>query len=268
MSRNGKGSSTDQAPFMEEWKARRERMRLRSSSSSSSISLSVNRSVDHSVSYHEVDHQTHQKQEQIKELSGKSTEAPSKSQAHDDMENKLHDSTSSKINAKKGNPQKKHLTQIEKRKLREKRRPTGVANITPVEDNEDSELNEEININNQELSRPQGICSVSKMINKQRVSFFRHENMDSHNNAQIQEERENSQNVRQCRLKELQKAVEVKQQDNHKLSTELSDKEQTVLQLQKDMNNLTQKLQIAEDENKTLKDENQMLLKMMGQLSS
>ncbi|KAM4617883.1 uncharacterized protein O3C94_021761 [Discoglossus pictus] len=271
MSRDAKVNSTEQVPFLEEWKARRERMRLRSSSSSSSSSLVVTRSIDHSVSHHEVDVHTQplavtKRQEKEKERgSVKATESTIKTQSHVDLETKVQDSEAMKPKEKKGSTQKKHRTQIEKRKLREKRRPTGVANVPPMEDpDEDQEHNDVkeghidhgTGVLNQELRKTQGNYAI------------RRTDMDSHNTTQDQENNENSEKARQSWLEELQKAVKGKRQDNHKLSTQLTDQEGTLLQLQKDMKTLTQRLRRAEDENKMLKDENQMLMKVMGQLSS
>ncbi|KAM3918280.1 PRKC apoptosis WT1 regulator protein-like [Leptodactylus fuscus] len=255
MSRDMKGNNTEQAPFMEEWKARRERMRLRSSSS-----LVGSRSVEIQVQQ-EVERQTQSWSSHI----GQACEpdaTSSKVQPAGALDVEAHDPVTSKTKEKKGSPQKKHRTQIEKRKLREKRRPTGIVNLIQTGDpneNEDINANEENKeqetvVQSQELWISDGTCT--------------NRNSEIHFNAPTTENRDGSLKARQSRMEELQKAVRGKRQDNHRLTSELSDKEGSLLLLHKEMKTLTQKMSRAEDENKRLKEENQMLLKMMGQLDS
>ncbi|MEE6523192.1 hypothetical protein FKM82_021959 [Ascaphus truei] len=87
------------------------------------------------------------------------------------------------------------------------------------------------------------------------------------NPGQAPDKKESNQKARQSWLEDLQKAVRAKRQDNHRLGAQLSDRDRALLQLQKEVKTLTQRLRRAEDENKRLKEENQMLLKLMGQLS-
>ncbi|XP_069596556.1 PRKC apoptosis WT1 regulator protein-like isoform X1 [Ranitomeya imitator] len=253
MSKDKKGNSTEQVPFMEEWKARRERMRLRSSSS-----LAGSRSVDIQVQQ-EVELQTQTWSSHIGKASDTAV-ASSKVQSPGALDVEAHDPVTSKTKEKKGSTQKKHRTQIEKRKLREKRRPTGIVNlIQTVDPNENEEYANQENkeqepvIQSQDLWTSDGICT--------------NRNLEIPSNASTSESRDGSLKDRQSWMEELQKAVRGKRQDNQKLTTQLNDKEGSLLLLQKEIKTLTQKKQSAEDENKKLKDENHMLLKMMGQLS-
>ncbi|XP_063293382.1 PRKC apoptosis WT1 regulator protein-like [Pelobates fuscus] len=263
MSRETRSSTSEPVPFLEEWKARRERMRLRSSSSS----ISVNRSIDSSQSHQEGDPQARNntlldKQGKSRDLAGgRSTETTTKLQSHGEAEPDTSESSALKTKEKKGSTQKKHRTQIEKRKLREKRRPTGVANILPLEDPDEHQDHADTKEGNREKdTTPDQDQRTTQVTCPNRT--------DTDINVPSQEDRENANMSRQSWMEELQKAVIVKRQDNHKLNAELSDKDGALQFLQKEIKTVTQKMQRAEDENKRLKDENQMLLKLMGQLAS
>ncbi|KAM8939182.1 PRKC apoptosis WT1 regulator protein-like [Pelodytes ibericus] len=261
MSRDTKSSSTEPVPFLEEWRARRERMRLRSSSSS----LFGSRSIE-SQSRQEEDPEARPqallaKQEQGREVSAvKSTEATSNIQSHGKKEPEVKDPADLKNKEKKGSTQKKHRTQIEKRKLREKRRPTGLVNVSPLEDPDENQEHSDVNEGHkpqhgadQEMRKSQGI----------------HTNRtDTGPSAPPQDNRDNGSKMRQSWMEELQEAVRGQRQDNHRLSSQLSDTEGALLVLQKEMTTVSQRMHLAQDENKRLKEENQMLLKMMGQLAS
>ncbi|XP_077316940.1 PRKC apoptosis WT1 regulator protein-like [Lithobates pipiens] len=261
MSRDARCSSSDQVPFMEEWKARRERIRLRSSSSSfgsKSIDIQAQQEGDlQSKSW-----ALHSAQDHDKDMGGiKATTSSFKIQALVTAEVESHEPVTSKTKEKKGSPQKKHRTQIEKRKLREKRRPTGVVNMFPSEDpdeNEDVKENEErkeqeVVIQSQDLRISEGTCA---------------ERTDVHSLGSAPDSRDNNLKERQSWMEELQKAVRGQRQDNLILTSQLNDKDGSLLQLQLEMKTLTQKMKKAGDDNVKLKEENQMLLKMMGQLSS
>ncbi|XP_072277901.1 uncharacterized protein [Pyxicephalus adspersus] len=225
MSRDVKHSSAEQVPFMEEWKARRERMRLRSSSSSLVGSRSVDIQVQQEVELQSQTRSSHSGKDHEKDLGAiNATTSSIKIQSLVTAEVEAHEPVTSKTKEKKGSPQKKHRTQIEKRKLREKRRPTGVVNMFPSQDpdeNEDVKENEdhkeqEVVIQSQDLRISEGNCS---------------NRTDAHSLGPAPD-RDNSLKERQSWMEELQKTKKK-----------------------------------AEDENMRLKEENQMLLKMMGQLS-
>uniref|UniRef100_A0A8C5Q7S1 PRKC apoptosis WT1 regulator protein n=1 Tax=Leptobrachium leishanense TaxID=445787 RepID=A0A8C5Q7S1_9ANUR len=262
MSRETKSSSSEPVPFLEEWRARRERMRLRSSSSS----FYSSKSVESSHLHQEGDLQTlHDKQDQSKSpVEGRSTETTTtKLYLQGDAGAEKNEATSLKSKEKKGSTQKKHRTQIEKRKLREKRRPTGVVNVSSWDDPDenqdhagDNEGNRE-NTTDQEQKKALGNCPNSLS-----------SRTDTDLNAQSQDNSKNGHLSRQSWMEELQKAVIEKREDNHKLNAELSDRDGALLKLQNEIKTVTQKMRRAEDENKTLKDENKKLLKIMGQLAS
>ncbi|XP_056382716.1 PRKC apoptosis WT1 regulator protein-like [Hyla sarda] len=255
MSRDVKSNSTEQVPFMEEWKARRERMRLRSSSS-----LTGSRSID-SQAQQEVELQTQTQSSHRGQACGKDL-ASKKVQSQAALDVEAHDPVTSKTKEKKGSPQKKHRTQIEKRKLREKRRPTGIVNLIQTAD---TDVNEDINANNENIDQDTLIQNQELWISE---GTCLNRNSEANLKTFTSENRDEILNARQSWMEELQKAVREKRQDNHKLTTQLNDKEGSVLLLQRDVKALTQKMLRAKDENKRLKEENQMLLKMMGHLSS
>ncbi|OCT81811.1 PRKC apoptosis WT1 regulator protein isoform X2 [Xenopus laevis] len=258
MSKDGKYSSSEQAPFMEEWKARRERMRLRSSSSSLVSSVSIDASYSHQAREQQAEPQNlHVTKEKTTETEGRRP-AENTTQMCVTVDNSIHDSTASKEKEKKGSGQKKHRTQIEKRKLREKRRPTGVAYITQIEDTDESQdhvdgqdgqRSRNTEVPNQELRKSEGVSQ---------------NRANTCTDSPYQDVR---QKMGQVLAEELQKEVTGKRQDNHNLTVQLKDKEATLTLLQMEVKTLTRKMQKAEDENKRLKDENQMLLKVMTKLS-
>ncbi|XP_071974602.1 uncharacterized protein [Engystomops pustulosus] len=255
MSRDMKNSNAEQVPFMEEWKARRERMRLRSSSS-----MAGSRSIDIQVQQ-EVERQTQTWSSHIGQASDKEA-VFNKVQSPGAVDVEAHDPVTSKTKEKKGSTQKKHRTQIEKRKLREKRRPTGIVNLIQTGDPDE---NEDINANEENPEHETVIQSQNMWISDGTTT---NRNSEVHLNASTSETTDESLKSRQSWMEELQKAVRGKRQDNHKLTAQLNEKEGSLLLLQKEMKTLTQKMKRAEDENKRLKEENQMLLKMMDQMNS
>ncbi|CAI9588507.1 unnamed protein product [Staurois parvus] len=190
----------------------------------------------------------------------KATTSSFKIQSLVTAEVEYHEPVTSKTKEKKGSPQKKHRTQIEKRKLREKRRPTGVVNMFPSEDpdeNEDVIENEEhreqeVVTQSQDLRISEGTCT---------------DRIDVHPLGPAPDSRANNLKEKQSWMEELQKAVRGQRQDNLILTSQLNDKDGSLLQLQIEMKTLTQKMKRAEDEKMKLKEENQML-KMMDQLNS
>ncbi|XP_075044072.1 PRKC apoptosis WT1 regulator protein-like [Mixophyes fleayi] len=259
MSRDTKCNSAEQVPFLEEWKARRERMRLRSSSSSLVGSKSIEIQVHQEVDLQTQTWASHAGQEHEKDVEIlKVTAVSNKIQSLGSADVEAHDPVTSKTKEKKGSTQKKHRTQIEKRKLREKRRPTGVVNMIPSEDPDE---NEDVTANNDSNEQEAVSQEVWLSEGTNRLS-------DIHFHAPASDNRDDSLKARQSWMEELQKAVRGKRQENNKVSTQLNDKEESLLLLQKEMKTLTQKMKRAEDENQRLKEENQLLLKTMGQLSS
>ncbi|KAM9301759.1 uncharacterized protein PAF06_014978 [Gastrophryne carolinensis] len=269
MSRDPKFSSSEQVPFMEEWKARRERMRLRSTSSllgSKSIEIQVQQ---------EPDLQSHVRLSHSGQARNKDTgvvkaqTASIKIQSMDSAEIEAHEPVSSKTKEKTGTPQKKHRTQIEKRKLREKRRPTGVVNMFPSEDpDEKEEVKENAEFREQAVIQGESChSSVHGVILQDQMGS--EETWTNRAEAySLGLSQDNSLKERQLWMEELQKAVRGKKEENLILTSQLNEKEGSLLDLQKEMKTLTQKMKNAEEENKSLKEENQMFLKMMGHLSS
>ncbi|XP_018420666.1 PREDICTED: PRKC apoptosis WT1 regulator protein-like [Nanorana parkeri] len=295
MSKDAKCNSAEQVPFMEEWKARRERMRLRSVSSSFVGSRSIDIQVQQEVDLQSQSWSSNLGQDHEKDMGGvKATTSSIKIQSLVTAEIEAHKPVTSKTKEMKGSPQNKHRTQIEKRKLREKRRPTGVVNMFPSEDpdeNEDVKEKEEhkeqevviqsqypnphlqkANTNSPLQSNYGGRCQNTKEtadVSSIKVRYLKElAQTDVHSLGPAPDNVDNNLKERQSWMEELQKTVREKRQDNLKLTSQLNDTEGSVLQLQIEMKTLAQKMKGAEDEKVRLKEENQMLLKMMGQLSS
>ncbi|XP_068116276.1 PRKC apoptosis WT1 regulator protein-like isoform X2 [Hyperolius riggenbachi] len=230
MSRDPKCNSTEQAPFMEEWKARRERMRLRSSSSSFVGGKSIDMQIQQEVDGHTHSWTSHFSHEHEKDTGVKANAASIKVQTLVAAEVEAHEPVISKTKEKKGSPQKKHRTQIEKRKLREKRRPTGVVNMFPSEDPDENEdvtendehKDQEVFIHNQEL-RISGGTGINRT--------------DVH---PVSPAPDNRIQDSQSWMEELQKTVSGKRQENLILTMQLNDKEESLLELYKEKNSLSQ----------------------------
>ncbi|XP_078539843.1 PRKC apoptosis WT1 regulator protein-like [Lissotriton helveticus] len=151
-SRDSRSSTSDPVPFLEEWKAKRERMRLKSSSSSCSGASEVHSPGPYSPKESKSPMSPKSPQNPVQAQSvtlqkaldpghrGKIVAEPSQVGLFSgEMDNLRNESQASHGKEKRGSGQRKTRTQIEKRKLREKRRPTGVVNISleSFQDDED-----------------------------------------------------------------------------------------------------------------------------------
>ncbi|CAJ0926354.1 unnamed protein product [Ranitomeya imitator] len=136
---------------------------------------------------------------------------------------------------KKGVHRRSIVPKLKKGNLGRKRRPTGIVNlIQTVDPNENEEYANQENkeqepvIQSQDLWTSDGICT--------------NRNLEIPSNASTSESRDGSLKDRQSWMEELQKAVRGKRQDNQKLTTQLNDKEGSLLLLQKEIKTLTQSI--------------------------
>uniref|UniRef100_A0A2K6FKM3 Pro-apoptotic WT1 regulator n=1 Tax=Propithecus coquereli TaxID=379532 RepID=A0A2K6FKM3_PROCO len=140
--------------------------------------------------------------------------------------------------------------QIEKRKLREKRRSTGVVNIPAAEcldEYEDDEAGQK------ERKREDAITQHNTMQNEA-VSL-----LDSGSSYLLQE----SSRTVSGRYKEVVR----ERQENLRLVRLMQDKEEMIGKLKEEIDLLNRDLDDIEDENEQLKQENKTLLKVVGQLT-
>ncbi|XP_030055371.1 LOW QUALITY PROTEIN: PRKC apoptosis WT1 regulator protein-like [Microcaecilia unicolor] len=324
-SKDSKTSSGDQVPFLEEWKAKRERMRLKSSSSSSSLSGSVVSETQAKDAQLPKSREAHQKsttqrpagdsriagpaQEQDRVLGGrKAPDSPRKTLFSGQTEGESTGTLSPKAKEKKGSGQRKNKTQIEKRKLREKRRSTGVVNF-PLESFDDIEglppIEPSSNIwkkdsqeqahttkvtstwraDAQEQAHKVGTGGISRRTEEQDlknglqnseiggsdhtlVSRKQSGNQLQSPLNQEKEVRSSDKAPQERKLDQLQKAVNGEKEKQQRLTQQLQEQEDVIHKLQLDIGCMKQGLNDAKDKNQRLREENQTLLKVVGQLTS
>ncbi|XP_055506524.1 PRKC apoptosis WT1 regulator protein [Leucoraja erinacea] len=187
--------------------------------------------------------------------------------------------------------------QIEKRKLREKRRSTGVVNIPaaecPDEDNDTSEqklhqrddtttqqntiLNESIA---SDVGSPHSETSRTTTRWKSSVGNFDDDTVTSSANSRYSARGEKLSYGRHGnsasstyggsldkKLEELETELAKERQENQKLMKLLQDREELIGKLKEEVDLLNRDLDEIEDENDQLKQENKTLLKVVGQLT-
>ncbi|XP_061617427.1 PRKC apoptosis WT1 regulator protein isoform X2 [Phyllopteryx taeniolatus] len=147
----------------------------------------------------------------------------------------------SKEKKSSGPSARKGKGQIEKRKLREKRRSTGVVSMPSNEEN----LGRSVN------SRPK---SCSSMDEESRHRHNRHV-------------RDAAPGSLETRLEELEQELSRERQENGRLLKAHRDKDDLIDKLKEEMDLLYRDLDDIEDENEQLKQENKTLLKVVGQLT-
>ncbi|XP_048864323.1 PRKC apoptosis WT1 regulator protein-like isoform X2 [Brienomyrus brachyistius] len=151
-------------------------------------------------------------------------------------------SAKSKEKKSSGPSARKGKGQIEKRKLREKRRSTGVVSIP----------------SNEETSRP--VAGRYKS-----AGGLGHEE-DAAGNGRHRQSRASTAALER-RIEELEKELALERQENARMLKGLQDKDELVGKLKEEINLLYRDLDDVEDENEQLKQENKTLLKVVGQLT-
>nr|ABE27591.1 prostate apoptosis response 4 isoform P33 [Mus musculus] len=146
--------------------------------------------------------------------------------------------------------------QIEKRKLREKRRSTGVVNIPAAEDPSRTVPGRYKST----TSAPEDEIS-NRYPRTDRSGFSRH-NRDANAPASF-----SSSSTLEKRIEDLEKEVVRERQENLRLVRLMQDKEEMIGKLKEEIDLLNRDLDDMEDENEQLKQENKTLLKVVGQLT-
>ncbi|KAE8615712.1 hypothetical protein XENTR_v10008591 [Xenopus tropicalis] len=190
--------------------------------------------------------------------------------------------------------------QIEKRKLREKRRSTGVVNIPSVEspdEYEDDEAgqkerkgddvvtkqntlqNESFSLDPSESYLPQETARTAGS-NRYKSSnnafdddaLNRYSRNDRTACNHLNRETSSSGNSGQDsalekRIEELERDLAIERQEHSRLTKLMQDKEELIHKMKEEIDLLNRDLDDLEDENKQLKQENKTLLKVVGQLT-
>ncbi|XP_075711136.1 PRKC apoptosis WT1 regulator protein [Rhinoderma darwinii] len=182
--------------------------------------------------------------------------------------------------------------QIEKRKLREKRRSTGVVNIPSaesLEDDDDDESgqkerktedavtqlntlqNESLSIDpsdhlQSERNVPNRYKSVNNAPDDDVVNH--HTRSDRTTSSRFSTDATSSQGSSlEKKIEELEKELAKERQEKLRLVKMMQDKEEITLKMREEIDLLNRDLDDIEEENKQLKQENKTLLKVVGQLT-
>ncbi|KAM3926167.1 PRKC apoptosis WT1 regulator protein isoform 1-T3 [Leptodactylus fuscus] len=199
--------------------------------------------------------------------------------------------TKDKGKSSSGPSARKGKGQIEKRKLREKRRSTGVVNIPSTESPEDDDdesgqkerkredsvtqqntlQNESLSIDpndylQSERNVPNRYTSVNNAPDDEVLN--RHSRGDRTTCSRINKDAASNQGSSiEKKIEELEKELAKERQENLRLVKMMQDKEELILKMKEEIDLLNRDLDDIEDENKQLKQENKTLLKVVGQLT-
>ncbi|XP_034762722.2 PRKC apoptosis WT1 regulator protein-like isoform X2 [Acipenser ruthenus] len=276
---------SEQVGFLEEWKAKRERLKLRSSGNGTGLlcpsqpaggdgamaAPSKNPAARPAT-------QTRQPPPSIAPRAGTATPPAREESAKEERVHK--EGAGSASPSPRGKEQKggasahrKNKTQVEKRKLREKRRSTGVVNLPlgteSPDEGEGGAAIEKQGHPDLPKSNPADAPRVALTRQKSRTGAQDHTPLSRKQSGGLGKpapERETPPLER--RLHELEKVVSGEKQANQKLSRQLQEKEGLILKLQAEIGHMSEDLDGLEQENHTLRDENQTLLRVVGQLTS
>ncbi|XP_056430018.1 PRKC apoptosis WT1 regulator protein [Hyla sarda] len=200
--------------------------------------------------------------------------------------------TKEKAKSCSGPSARKGKGQIEKRKLREKRRSTGVVNIPSTESPEDEEddesgqkerkradaVTQQNTLQNESLSIDPNdfLQSERNLPNRYKSTnnapdddvLNRHSRSDRTTCNRFSKDAAPSQgNSIEKKIEELEKELARERQENLRLVKIMQDKEELILKMKEEIDLLNRDLDDIEDENKQLKQENKTLLKVVGQLT-
>uniref|UniRef100_A0A672LQ19 PRKC apoptosis WT1 regulator protein-like n=1 Tax=Sinocyclocheilus grahami TaxID=75366 RepID=A0A672LQ19_SINGR len=289
-------SATD---FLEEWKAKREKMRAKMlgdiaaatgrtgelNNNGSSVNVNcVSSTSSYPVALSSSSSALKRPEDEPKkpEQPGENLKTPEKvsgvPQAEsasptgvDDSDKESPTHSKSKEKKSSGPSARKGKGQIEKRKLREKRRSTGVVSIPSSEsldelDDDDGEekekkmeesLTQHNTVQNEAMTSDPGAAHSIQVRVDEDGNGHRHEREDS-GAAPTTLER---------RIEELERELAAERQETGRLLKAHQDNDELIVKLKEEIDLLNQDLDDIEDENEQLKQENKTLLKVVGQLT-
>ncbi|XP_047659747.1 PRKC apoptosis WT1 regulator protein [Tachysurus fulvidraco] len=168
--------------------------------------------------------------------------------------------------------------QIEKRKLREKRRSTGVVSIPSNEsldelDDDDGdkegkneeELTQQNTVQNESMASDPGAGHTQDTTRSGAGRYKSEEDVGGNRHRQTPARHGNPGLER--RIEELEKELALERQENARLLKSHQDKDELIVKLKEEVDLLNRDLDDIEDENEQLKQENKTLLKVVGQLT-
>ncbi|XP_056604110.1 PRKC apoptosis WT1 regulator protein isoform X2 [Triplophysa dalaica] len=183
----------------------------------------------------------------------------------------------SKEKKSQGPSARKGKGQIEKRKLREKRRSTGVVSIPSNEsldeldddDGEEKESKMEENLTQHNTVQNEAMTpdpEAAHLIQDTPRSRCHKSDEDGggnrHRHRQVKEG-----STQERRIEELERELTFERQENARLLNAHQDKDELIVKLKEEIDLLNRDLDDIEDENEQLKQENKTLLKVVGQLT-
>ncbi|KAF4079944.1 hypothetical protein AMELA_G00184180 [Ameiurus melas] len=166
--------------------------------------------------------------------------------------------------------------QIEKRKLREKRRSTGVVSIPSNEslDSLDDDEGDKESKNEEDLTQHNTVQNESMTSDlgaghaqDTTRSGIRHKSDDVEGNRHRQTHARLNNTGLDRRIEELEKELALERQESARLLKSHQDKDELIVKLKEEIDLLNRDLDDIEDENEQLKQENKTLLKVVGQLT-
>ncbi|KAG1929811.1 PRKC apoptosis WT1 regulator protein [Pimephales promelas] len=302
--------STSATDFLEEWKAKREKMRAKmlgdiaaatgrtnvtelnnnngssvncvSPSSSYPVARSsslsaLKRPDDESKSPEPPGGNLKKTPEKVSGVPQAESSSPSPAGV-DDSDKESPTPSKSKEKKSSGPSARKGKGQIEKRKLREKRRSTGVVSIPSTEsldelDDDDGEekegktdgsLTQHNTVQNEALISDPG---EAQSIQDTPRSRSHKSDEDRHRHRHGREGSSVTPTALERRIEELERDLSLERQENGRLLKAYQDKEELIIKLREEIDLLNRDLDDIEDENEQLKQENKTLLKVVGQLT-
>ncbi|XP_077090342.1 PRKC apoptosis WT1 regulator protein isoform X2 [Siphateles boraxobius] len=299
--------STSATDFLEEWKAKREKMRAKmlgdiaaatgrtnvtelnnngssvncvSPSSSYPVARSsslsaLKRPEDESKSPEPLGGNLKKTPEKVSGVPQVESSSPA---GVDDSDKESPTHSKSKEKKSSGPSARKGKGQIEKRKLREKRRSTGVVSIPSTEsldelDDDDGEekqgkTDESLTLHNT-VQNEALISDPGEAHSIQDTPRSRSHKSDE-DRHRLRHGREGSgvaPTALERRIEELERELSLERQENVHLLKAHQDKDELVIKLKEEIDLLNRDLDDIEDENEQLKQENKTLLKVVGQLT-
>ncbi|XP_028648100.2 PRKC apoptosis WT1 regulator protein-like [Erpetoichthys calabaricus] len=288
-------SEADQIDFLEEWKAKREKLRMRSLPAVPSTTQ-PNDSQCSGVRGEALRPASAQQHVSPNEHRSQGSNTPKSGNDERGLGNVSQSRTESSEKAVSPSPSskeksgslgslsyRKNKTQVEKRKLREKRRSTGVVNLSLRFESSDED--KDVVDREKQPSSPDLLKLPSTVEDGTRVSLNKQKRCTGNANLEDQSPVNRTLNSSQNRLSpegedagykteleknlhELEKEIIGEKRSNQRLKKQLQEKEDLVQKLQAEIGLMNKDMDSLEDENQQLREENKTLLRVVNQLTS
>ncbi|KAG2463043.1 PAWR protein, partial [Polypterus senegalus] len=277
-------SEADQIDFLEEWKAKREKLRMRSLPAVPST-IQPNDSQSSGVRGETLRPASAQQHVSPNEHRSQGNNTPKSGSDECSLGNVSQSRTESSEKAVSPSPSskeksgssgsssyRKNKTQVEKRKLREKRRSTGVVNLSLRFESSDEDkdvADREKQPSSPDLLKLPSTVEVSNgNTNLEAQSPVNRTLNSSQNRLSPEGEDAGYKTELEKNLHELEKEINGEKRSNQRLRKQLQEKEDLVQKLQAEIGLMNKDMDSLEDENQQLREENKTLLRVVNQLTS